>query len=116
MIQHDVKSTSVERAMVMGIAVEADKDAADRGGSKRVFWPEHLTLRWGQASADSPITLTEVTLRGPRRLKDGTLSKNTVVNVNGYFWRLEAHELERLDLSFPAYVRELVEEYWPASI
>jgi hypothetical protein len=114
--EHTVDSLAVERKMEMVIDVSGLPDVTEHLGSKRSILPQKLLLSYFQEGADIPVSLRHAAVRGPLRLKSGKLSAATMVNVNSYFWKLDADELEELDLVFPHWVRILVEEYWPASI
>jgi hypothetical protein len=113
---HSVESVSIERKCGMEISVSGQADTSERYGSRRTFNPTYVHLSFRQDGPDTPVYLWGVTLRGPRRLKDGKLSGTSTVQSRSSFWKIEADELEELDFSFPEWVRALVEEYWPATI
>jgi hypothetical protein len=114
-VPHIVDSLAVERKMDMVIDVSGQPDVTDTMNRRKVL-PQKLLLTYRQEGLDVPVSLWHVIVRGPLRLSAGTLSKVTTHDVNSYFWKLEADELEELDHRFPAWVRALVEEYWPATI
>jgi hypothetical protein len=116
MIDHTVKRKTIERKYDLALDVSGVPDLTERLGSKRTLRPQELFISYRQDGGDAPVILWHVTVRGPLRLKSGELSSKVTCDVNSYFWQLVWDEREELDDSFPLWVRELVEEYWPELI